>query len=76
MQDSHVLNAVFLIGDREAIHGPVDKTMAVELVCILCWEWLRGREWLLKSDCPTCLGEDLLKTPADYVHFWQLTLNP
>ncbi len=73
MQDSHVLDAVFLIGDREVIRGPVDKTMPVERVCILCREWLCGREWLFKSDCPTCLGEDSLKTPADYVRFWQLT---
>ena len=73
MQHSHVLNAVFLIGDREAIAGPVDKTMVVERVCILCRERLRGREWLFKSDCPKCLGEDSLKTPAEYVRFSQLT---
>jgi hypothetical protein len=55
------------------IRGPVHKTMPVERVCILCREWLRGREWLFESDCPTCLGEDSLKTPAEYARFWQLS---
>ena len=73
MQHAQVLNSVVLTGGRGAIHGPVHKTMPVERVCILCREWLCGREWLFKSDCPTCLGEDSLKTPADYVRFWQLT---
>ena len=73
MQHAQVLNAFFLTGGRGAIHGPVHKTMPVERVCILCREWLCGREWLFKSDCPTCLGEDSLKTPVDYVRFWQLT---
>jgi hypothetical protein len=55
------------------IRGSVHKTMPVERVCILCREWLRGREWLFESDCPTCLGEDSLKTSADYARFLQLS---
>jgi hypothetical protein len=75
MKHAYVLDVVFLTSGRVAIHSPVHKTMPVERVCILCREWLCGREWLFKSDCPTCLGEDSLKTPADYVRFWQLTLS-
>jgi hypothetical protein len=55
------------------IRGSVHKTMPVERVCILCRECLRGREWLFESDCPTCLGEDSLKTPADYARYWELS---
>ena len=44
----------------------------IERFCYLCKVYLRGREWLLESDCPTCEGVDSLKTPAEYRRFCEL----
>ena len=67
MQYSHVLDALFLLGDREIVCGAVQKAMPVERFCVLCMVRLRGREWSLESDCPTCLGVDSLKTYSEYI---------
>ena len=66
---SRVLDALFVLGDRETVCGAVEKAMPVERFCVLCNCWLRGREWKFEGDCPKCLGVDSLKTYSEYIRW-------